>query len=143
MTIATPIEAAPDMTVDRALQLNSAMVSLAFEREGLGRCKPDAFAMLRKATLAELAAVGAILQKHEDEQTPSDTGTRTFCMKCDDRLVAAIYAFLHFAVPPAHRPDDDDYLILKTEDRGLVSFLMCGVREIDELEAEAEEAEAA
>lgn len=143
MTISTPIEAAPDMTVGRAVQLNSAMVSLAFEREGLGKCKPDALEMLRKATLAELAAVGTILRKHEDEQKPSDTGTRTFCMKCDDRLVAAIYAFLHFAVPPAHRADDDDYLILKLESRGLVSFLLCGVREMDDLAAEAEEAEAA
>jgi hypothetical protein len=128
------------ITLERARQLNGAMFDLALEREGIRFCSWDRITLLREASLVELAQAGAVIKEHEDKQEAATDGSRSFSMVCDDRLVAAIYAFLHFAVPPAHRHDDDDYLILRTKDNsGYTAFLMCGVREI----IQDEEAEAA
>jgi hypothetical protein len=113
---------------DRALALNGAMIALVLEREGLGKIAWNEITLLREASLAELVQSQRLVEIYDDR--PQQTSTRTVHMKCDDRLIAAVYAFLNFALPPAMHPYEDDYLILKLADRGgFTSFLACGIRE--------------
>lgn len=131
----------PPLTIERAKALNGAMISLALEREGIGKCAWSDVTMLREASLVDLVHAAALVKADDARRAPNPDGSRSVSMVCDDRLVAAIYAFLHFALPPAHRIDDDDYVILKLADRGATAFLVCGVRETRE--GDDEEADAA
>lgn len=119
-----------ELTIERAKLINSAMFKLALERDDIAKCPWSDVTMLREATLAEMTAAGPLIKRHEKDDLPNADGSRSISMICDDRIVAAIYTFLHYALPPAHRSDDEDYLILKVADRGYASFLICGVREL-------------
>lgn len=119
----------PELTYERAKVLNSAMLSIGLEREGLCKAKWSEITLLREASLLELALAGGVVSRHEDEQPPNADGSRSFSLKCDDRLAAAIYCFLRYAIPPAHTPLDDDNLLLKVSDTSHTYFLMCGARE--------------
>lgn len=132
----TMVDVAPE--VARALDLNKAMIDMALEREGLAKIGADQMELLRGASLAELAKAAGIVKAHDAARPSNPDGSRSFMMTCDDRIVAAIYAFLHFTLPPASDPDDDDYIILKLTDTTHVYFLVSGAREI---EAEDDEEE--
>lgn len=132
----------PTLSIERAQALNDAMLALGLEREGLGRATWAQITMLREASLVELAAVEAIMDQDNGEVLAD--GSRRISLKCDQRLVAAIYTFLHFALPPAHTVDHEDYLILRTSDRsGYTAFLVCGVRETASLQHDGDEQETA
>ncbi|MDX2307100.1 MAG: hypothetical protein NW216_02560 [Hyphomicrobium sp.] len=133
------VQSAP-MTLERAYALNSAMVALFFNSEGLREISKETLALLRKASLLELAQAGALVKEHEERQQPGENGRRSHSFKCDDRLVAAIYAFLHFTLPPASSPFDDDYVILKLRDTNYTHFLISGARESDAKDDEDEDA---
>lgn len=140
MVLANEIAVA-DAKLARAKALNKAMVTLGLEREGLARISTADLALLRGASLVELSDAGRMVKAFQDVQPAGADGSRTFSMVCDDRLVAAIYTFLHFTLPPASSPYDEDYLILKMTDSTHTYFLISGAREAsrddDEEEAEA------
>lgn len=116
--------------LDRAFALNSAMVDLALEREGLGKAAWSSITLLREATLDELVKAGRLV-KAADAAAPSNAdGSRRSHIVCDDRLVAAIYAFVHFTLPPASSPYEDDHVILSVTDTTHTYFLISGAREV-------------
>lgn len=123
------IEAKAAMTLERAAALNRAMINLMLEREGLAKCPLDQLTLLRSATLAELAQAGPIVEAEQNSRPPDANGSRTFSMVCDDRCVAAVYAFLHFTLPPASSPYDDDHVIMALTDTTHTYFLISGARE--------------
>lgn len=129
--VATLADAQVDkpLTLERAEALNRAMGKLALESQGIGKCPWSEVTMLREASLAELVAAGPMIETDDRARPPAADGSRTFSIVCDDRMVAAIYAFLHYALPPTQTVDDEDTLILKLSDAGTTSFLICGVRE--------------
>lgn len=119
----------PPMALERAKALNSAMFALSLERDGILKCGLNQLALLREATLAELIQVGPIVSAADKAKPGAADGTRSFSMTCDDRIVAAIYAFLHFTLPPASKPDDEDYVVLALTDTTHTYFLISGARE--------------
>jgi hypothetical protein len=143
MLVSDQVSAA-DAKLARAIELNKAMVTLGLEREGLARTSAASLALLRGASLVELSEAGRIVKAFEAARPANADGARSFSLVCDDRLVAAIYAFLHFTLPPASSPHDEDYLILKLTDTTHTYFLISGAREAGQEQDEDEpEAEAA
>jgi hypothetical protein len=126
----TPPSPADD--VARAIALNSAMISVAFEREGLKKVSLKDLALLREASIVEMSNAAGIVRKFDEEKPANPDGTRSVRLVCDDRLVAAIYTFLHYTLPPASNPHADDYLILKIRDTTHTYFLISGARENSE-----------
>ncbi len=122
-----PASVAPETA--RALALNAAMMNMALEREGLAKASTADIRLLRAASLIELAGAAVLVRAHDAAQPPNANGGRTFHMACDDRLVAAIYAFVHYALPPASSPFEDDYPILTLTDTTHTYFLISGARE--------------
>lgn len=118
----------------RAHMLNKAMLDLAMERDGLRKISRSDINLLLEASLVEMAQARVVIKQDEDDRgfgTP-DGVSRSVSMVCDDRLVAAIYAFMQFAVPPAHRIGEDDYLLVKLDFKHWgeehTAFLACGNR---------------
>jgi len=141
MTIAARTQREP-LSLGRAHALNSAMVKLALEREGIVSTTRQEIDLLRAASLIDLAEAAAVVKEAEEREAIGHTGPRSVSMVCDDRLVAAIYAFLHFAIPPAAGPYDDDQLLVKMTGGARHWFLICGSREIGSLGDDDDEAEA-
>lgn len=88
------------MAMDRAKEINSHMNSLFFYSEGIARdtadhaAMLDALAFLRPLSLRDmLAAADAISNAPE---VRNDKGNVVLTTICDDRLIAAIYAFLNY-----------------------------------------------
>lgn len=118
-----------DAKLQRAIALNKAMVTIALEREGLAHTSTADINLLREASLVELSEAGRIVDAFQKDQPANADGSRSFSMVCDDRLVAAIYTFLHFTLPPASRPHEQDYVIVRHSDGHHVWFLISGSRE--------------
>lgn len=114
---------------ERALALNSAMFALCMEREGIATIRQDQITLLKGASLIELANASRLVKEDEDKRPAYADGSRSFSMVCDDRIVAAIYAFLHFTLPPASSPLDDDYPLVVLRDTEYTYFLISGARE--------------
>lgn len=115
--------------LERARILNDALMSLALESSGIGTCPLDKLTLLREASLAELIAAGPAVKADDEGRPPAEDGSRTFSVVCDDRLVAAIYAFLHYALPPASSPHEPDFPIVHVTDTTHTYFLVSGARE--------------
>ena len=139
LNLADAALAALALPLERAQALNKAMFNLALEREGLAKCPLDQLTLLRGASLLELTQAGPIVRAHDQAKAPSADGTRTFSMVCDDRLVAAVYTFLHFTLPPASSPHDEDYVVLSLTDTTHTYFLISGARERQDDDEEGEE----
>lgn len=95
----------PSMTLERAYEINSAMLDFGLRAIGLN--KQVAQPSLVDVSLAEMIQCAPIIKEHEDKQ-PADQ-PKTFTVVCDDRLVAAIYVSLHF-------PPDSGSIIVIGED---------------------------
>ena len=118
------------ISLERAEALNAAMFNLMMGREGLAMVEPEDIEILRGASLIELAQVASVINAAEDSQPPDADGSRTLQMTMDDRLVAAIYTFLHYAIPPARDPDRLDTTILSMIAGGHSWVLACGSRRV-------------
>lgn len=57
-------------------------------------------------------------------------GSALISVVADDRLVAAIYTFLHYAIPPAGGPESRDTTILSMIAGGHSWVLACGSRRV-------------
>lgn len=130
MATAPVMATQPPLALERAQRINSAMFALALERDSIAKIRLDQITLLRETSLADMAAAGPMIKAHDEQQPANPDGSRSFSVICDDRLVAAIYAFIHFALPPAHTPDHDDYVILSLQDGPHIAFLICGQREL-------------
>lgn len=51
---------------------------------------------LEEVSLADMLEAKAAVERLDREQKPDVNGTRTFHMKPDDRLIAAVYVLLHY-----------------------------------------------
>lgn len=120
------------LTLDRAKAINSAMLNMALEREGLRKVPLDQITLLRETSLIDMVRAGAVVKDAEEAAHAAlpPGSTRSVSMVCDDRLVAAIYAFINFSLPPASSPDDEDYVIMKITDTAHHWFLVSGCRPI-------------
>ncbi len=75
------------MNIERAREINSAMLNAALYKDGLVAVCPD----LSRYSLLEMVQAGPMVRADDD---PSQPGRYT--MVCDDRLVAALYTLCHF-----------------------------------------------
>lgn len=126
---------------ERALALNGAMLGLFYESEGIkGKLPWSEMTMLRNATLADLAEASRLVDVYD--KRPQQHGARTVHFKCDDRLIAAIYTFLHYALPPARHQFEDDRMILRCDaGGGHIAFLICGSRDARSMADTGDDAE--
>lgn len=120
---------------DRALALVGAMVELAIETMGIDRPGRANVDLLKSASLAELVESVRLVEVYN--RRPQTTPYREIVVTVDDRNVAAIYAFLNYAVPPYHAPDGRDEPVVRLSIGDHVHFLVRGARR---LSAEAQEA---
>jgi hypothetical protein len=111
---------------DRALALNGAMVGIAMETMDVARTSRADLDLLRTASLAELVEAVRLAEVYNGR--PQTTPYREITVVVDDRLVAAIYAFLHYAVPPYHDPDARDEPVVRMAVGDHVHFIVRGSR---------------
>lgn len=113
------------ITLERAEALNAAMFAL-----GIGDVTPAQIELLRGASLIELAEVGHAIKEADANRPPEPDGSTPISVTVDERLVAAIYTFLHYAIPPARDPDRRDTTILAMIAGGHSWVLACGSRRV-------------
>lgn len=130
MTISAD-QISPYLTLERAEEINDAMFAMALERDRILKVSTAQIELLKGASLMEMAQAGNVIKAAERRRNADRLpGTaQTISMVCDDRIVAAIYAFVNFVIPPASRPDDDDYAMLVVRDTARTWFLVGGSRE--------------
>lgn len=118
MTTSLTIPEGEDLV--RAISIVAAINSFVYESMGLGTAHPKPLAEL---TLREmLDAVDAVKAWNG---RPDRTSAH---MVPDDRLTAAVYAWLHYSgTTRAFEPDGDE-LVLVASERGLKKFLLIGLR---------------
>jgi hypothetical protein len=96
------------MELDRAKEINSALLDIGFFTEGLktGEETQKAVDLLGDVSLSDMLKAGEVVRQ-ENERTFAESvenmrlkgsSSRTIMMVCDDRLVAAIYAALNYSV---------------------------------------------
>lgn len=86
------------MTIERAIELVSAMNSIRFWHMGLVE-KPKSFG---KASLAELCEAARMVREHPGEKSEHGSRHMTFP---DDRLVAALFVAAHYEPSQPDRPE--------------------------------------
>lgn len=119
------------LTLERAKAINGAMFAMALERDHIQKVSTAQIELLKGASLMEMAQAGNVI-KAAERRSNADClpGTaQTISVVCDERIVAAIYAFVHFVIPPASGPDDNDYAMLVVRDTARTWFLVGGSRE--------------
>lgn len=90
---------ASGMSLERALVVNADLLAVQMHTMGLRPACPD----LRGYSLAEMLVASHIVR---DWNPPADEdGHRSIPVFCDDRLVAASYAWAQYHGEPAHRPE--------------------------------------
>lgn len=115
---------------DRALALVGAMVEVSIETMGVRVSRADVD-LLKGASLAELVEAARLVEVYN--RRPQTTPYREIMVTVDDRIVAAIFTLLHYAVPPYHEPDDRDEPIARMAIGEHVHFLVRGSRRAADL----------
>lgn len=84
------------MSPERAHNINGATLDIALVQEGLVPLDKaaDAMAYLEDVSLSEMLEAKAIIEA--ENRAAIGPGPHTITMICDDRLIAAIYALLHY-----------------------------------------------
>jgi hypothetical protein len=120
---------------ERHQQIVSAINSVALEDMGVGTAD---LSTLDGVSLLEMIEASRALE-NDNKAQPKDNGTRSFWIIPDDRLVAAVYAWMHYAAPAYHRPFEEDTAVVVVRVAGHAHALVVCSRPV---RAEAEEAAA-
>lgn len=83
---------------------------------------------LRDLSLQEMLDAVRQVERDNARAEPDANGSRYFSVVPDDRLVAAVYTWLHYCAPGYHDPGDDDDAIVHCTVGGHVHGLIKWVR---------------
>ncbi len=132
------------MSLTRANEINRAMVDFFMAGQVLDH-HPEyqdraraSMKILADLSLRDMLAADEIVRAQENEKLPD--GTTVCQMKCDHRLIAAIYTMLNFSPSPV-RPGlfagpAGDEIILSIKQGGHYFFLTTGSRKASEIETD-------
>jgi hypothetical protein len=114
-------------------QIVSEIVKFSMNGMGIGKA-PD-IEKIKSLSLQDM--LDAVRQVERDNaDSPTIDGTRSFSLVPDDRLVAAVYTWLHYVAPGLHdvgSPDDSIvHLIIGGNIHGLVKYARPAPQDDDE-----------
>lgn len=93
---------------ERHKEIVAAINSFAMAELGIGTAN---IAALKDVSLLEMIEASRALE-NDNKQAESVNGSKSFWVVPDDRLIAAVYAWMHYAAPPSHRPFEGDTAIV-------------------------------
>lgn len=105
-----------------------------FGLSGIVDVRPD-FERLRHLSLQEMLDAVRQAERDNARAEPDADGSKSFSVVPDDRLVAAVYTWLHYCAPGYHDPGDDDDAIVHYTVGGHVHGLIKWVRPSQEAAA--------
>jgi|GEM_PF-2082113 len=115
-------DAAPALTFDRALSINSRIAKRAYLTMGL--TDNPVLPTLEDVSLAEMVAAVQMVREHNDTCEPVN-GTRHFYVVPDDRLIAAVYVAIHYSV------DTEQPIVIEPEKNDFDQWVMKAVAIVD------------
>jgi hypothetical protein len=140
------------MATEQEIAINSAMLTLGMADAPLGLNEekiPAAIKLLQSVSLADMLAAKQQVERDNKEaraaadvrmRATGSSGSYSFSMIPDDRLIAAIYTWLHYAAPIHHQVGDGDESCLTLRINGSLHGLIVWAREVSNVESDEEAA---